>query len=110
VTALLKRIRKWLHSSRRVHIRERPVNDLVSCIGLMDRFMDGRLRYALEWDDFISWNHENPGIESIRQSIAALEPELFSRDEQIRDEAVRKFLVERNRIAAIAGFPGRNLE
>jgi hypothetical protein len=41
--------------------------------------IDGTLEYPLEWDDFISWRHENPNIEKIRDRIAANEPLFFSR-------------------------------
>ena len=104
---MLARLRQWLKHSRRVHIREKPVHDLRSCLELLDRFHDGTTRYPLEWDDFISWENDNPGIEVIRNRIAVLEPLFFSKDAHDRQRAVSLFLEERNKLAAILGAPAR---
>ena len=104
---MFKTIRRWLRSSPRVHLRERPVSDLSSCLALLDRFLDDRLRYPLEWDDFISWNHDSPGIESIRLVMADTEPMFFSKDRSQRHQARAIVVAERNRIAAIVGMPER---
>jgi len=106
---MMKRIRQWLRMSSRAHIHEQPVHDLSSCVALLDRFLDGSLRYPLEWDDFVSWPHEHPGIESIRNTVADTEPLFFSRDLSKWAQGRAIVLDERNRIAGILGLPAREL-
>lgn len=79
-------------------------------VRLIDRFIDDELNYKLEWDDFVSWENENPGVEKIRAEVAALEGEFFSADKNVRDEALRKLLSIRNHVAAIVGAPVREAE
>jgi len=69
--------------------------------------LDGCTKYPLEWDDFISWEHENPGIEAIRDRIAALEPLFFSKDDGDKQRALSLFIDERNKLAALIGVPAR---
>jgi hypothetical protein len=101
---MFKTIRRWLRNSSRIHLREQPVSDLRSCVALLDRFLDDRLRYPLEWDDFISWNHDSPSIESIRLIVADTEPMFFSKDPSQRRRARAMVITERNRVAAIVGL------
>jgi len=88
-------------------VREQPVQDLKSCVSLLDRFLDGGLRYPLEWDDFVSWTHQDPTIEAARVAVAATEPLFFSGDDAKRAKAVEIVVAERNRIAVMAGMPER---
>lgn len=105
--AVLVRLRRWFQQSPRVHLREQPVHDLRSCLGLLDRFLDGATRYPLEWDDFISWESDSPGIESVRDRFASLEPLFMSKDSRDRERARSVFLEERNKLAALVGAPAR---
>ena len=107
VNFMLKRLRQWLKTSQRIHLREEVATDLVSCLGIIDRFIDGTLRYPLEWDDFISWESEVPAVEAVRKYIAALEPLFFSKDAKERYQALLMTVAERNRVAALVGRPAR---
>jgi hypothetical protein len=92
-----------------VHLKQEPIHDLRSCLGLLDRFLGDGLRYPLEWDDFVSWPHVSPGIEAVREKVAATEPLFFSSDPSERREGFEIVLAERNRLAAIIGVPAREL-
>ncbi|GAA0554622.1 hypothetical protein GCM10008941_38320 [Rhizomicrobium palustre] len=74
---------------------------------LLDRFLDDRLKYELEWDDFISWEHDNPNIEAIRLRIAETESLFFSSAISDRQCAVDLLVAERNRAAALVGVSAR---
>jgi hypothetical protein len=63
----------------------------------------------LEWDDFISWEHETPAIEAIRQSIASTEPMFFSSDADKRMQGRERLLEQRNRLAAMLGLSLRDM-
>lgn len=104
---MLKKLRQWFRESRHVHIRGRSVNTLSDMVGLIDRFIDGRVRYRLEWDDFISWGHENKAIEAYRDRIASLEPLFFSKDPADRAKAIADLLEQRNAAAALCGMSTR---
>jgi hypothetical protein len=106
---MFESIRRWLRNSSRFHEHEVSVHDLASCVALLDRFLDGRLRYPLEWDDFISWAHASPTIEGTRHRIAGLEPQFFSSDPMDRLEGMRFVLAERNRVAALVNMPSRGM-
>lgn len=108
---MFQRIRRWLRESPHVHIREHGVNNLSDLVELIDRFIDGNVRYALEWDDFASWKNENPNIEEFRQRIGLTEPLLFKKDRSGVDEhkLTSMLLEERNRAAALIGLPPRSL-
>lgn len=93
--------------SDRIHLKGDPASSLTELVSLLDRFVDGNLRYGLEWDDFISWDHDNPGIEAIRYRIAVLEPLFFSEDVTDREEAMRVLIAERDSAAALCGLPPR---
>jgi len=96
-----------LRSSERLHAREQPVGSLTELVGLIDRFLDGTLRYPLEWDDFVSWTCEDPGIEAFRDRIANLEPLFFSSVDDERRMGMTRLLEERNQTAAFVGRPRR---
>lgn len=104
---MLKRIRQWLKYSSHVHAREEPASDLSSLVALIDRFLDSQPRYPLEWDDFVSWKHRSPGIDAVREAIAATEPLFFSKDPLKRRQGFEIVLAERNRAAALAGLSPR---
>jgi hypothetical protein len=88
-------------------VREDPVRDLRSCLGLLDRFLDGTTGYPLEWDDFISWPSDSPRVEAIRERLAALEPLFFSKGTHDRERALSLLLEERNRLAALLCMPAK---
>ena len=90
-----------------VHFRERGVHDFADLVGLIDRFIDGQIRYGLEWDDFISWKQENPNVEAIRQRIGSHERLLFSKSPEDRTAYVSVLIEERNRAAAFVGIRAR---
>ncbi len=104
---MFKRIRQWLRSSERVHIRENRVAELPQLLALLDRFLDDKLDYPLEWDDFISWENASPEIEAFRDRIADLEKAFFSGSDQERDEATREVISVRNWVAERCGVPAR---
>ena len=83
------------------------MSDLVA---LIDRFLNDKLSYALEWDDFISWKNGNPNVEAIRERIAITEPLFFSKKKADREHGVKLIVEERNRAAALAGMDPRSFE
>jgi hypothetical protein len=101
---MLKRWRKWLRQSPHFHIRERRVNDIHDLVALIDRFLDDKLDYVLEWDDFISWTHENENIERIRDRIAETEPLFFSKNAEDNKLGIAMLIDERNRAATLIGI------
>ncbi|MGI9170345.1 MAG: hypothetical protein ACR2FH_09245 [Caulobacteraceae bacterium] len=74
---------------------------------LFDRFLDGTYRYDLEWDDFISWEHDDQEIEAIRTRLGAFEPLLFSKLPTEKARYQRHVLEERDRLARSLGMPLR---
>lgn len=100
---MFKAIRKWLRTSPHVHLDQRRPETVQQLIELLDRFLDGKLQYELEWDDFISWKNKNPNIELIRERIAGTEPLFFSKSPADRAHAVELLIEERNRSAALIG-------
>jgi acyl-CoA hydrolase len=105
--ALNGRLTSWLRRSERVHVRVRGVNDLSDLVGLIDRFLDDRVQYPLEWDDFVSWKHESVHIEKVRQLIEQHEPLLFSKTSSDREKYAAMLIEERNRVAKMIGSPLR---
>lgn len=93
--------------STRVHLHNESASSAQEIVGLMDRFLDRKPRYDLEWDDFISWENENTQAEQVRERIGKFEPLLFS--SSLRDKLkYRNFIVEeRNRLALLLGVPAR---
>lgn len=101
-------IRSIFVQSRRVHLRQNPAEDTRSLVDLIDRFLDGPMRYELEWDDFISWRNENPHVEDIRNRIGQFEPLLFSKNKADRTMYRSKLIEERNRLARLLGMRVRD--
>ena len=60
---LFDRFIQFFTQSTRVHLRQVPAQNLRELVALMDRFLEGRLRYDLEWDDFISWESNDAPVE-----------------------------------------------
>ena len=105
---MFRRLRNWFRNSGRVHIREAGPENYRDLVALFDRFIDGPMRYPLEWDDFISWTNGNPNIEAIRNRISEFEPLLFSPPSSTeRARYVELLVAIRNECAAIVGIPPR---
>ena len=103
LSKMLKKLQHWLRHSAHVHVRSGNVANMHDLVVMIDAFLDDKLAYDLQWDDFISWKHENPNIEAIRKRIAATEPLFFSDSPGDRKKAVALLIAERNRAAALVG-------
>ncbi len=106
---MFDRIRNWLQRSRHVHVRQNVVGSLRDLVNLIDRFIDGQLNYELEWDDFVSWEHDQPNIELVRLRIAQLEPLFFAKNRDGRGQAVSRLIAERDRVATMCGMVPRGI-
>lgn len=104
---MFDRIKNWLQRSPHVHIRQNVVGSLRDLVNLIDRFIDGKLSYELEWDDFVSWEHDQPSIESVRSRIADLEPLFFAKNRDDRRQALSRLIAERDRVATMCGMAPR---
>lgn len=104
---MFKKLFSFLRSSPHIHIQQTPPGRISELVELLDRFLDDRLKYELEWDDFISWEHDNPNIEAIRLRIAETESLFFSSAISDRQRAVDLLVAERNRAAALVGVSAR---
>lgn len=90
-------------NTSRLHVRRRGVKDVSDVVELIDRFLDEKLEYSMEWDDFISWKQEDSQLEEVRQRIGRHETLLFSAAPDDRQEYISLLIEERNRIAAQVG-------
>ena len=106
---MFKALRKWLRTSPHIHLDQTRPETIHELVDLLDRFLDDKLRYELEWDDFVSWKNNNPNIEIIRERIARTEPLFFSKSRADRDRAVELLVDERNRSAALIGESPRGV-
>jgi len=88
-------------------VRTREIQNVREVIDLMDRFLFGELNYPFEWDDFISWEHANPLVESIREDISSVEPLYFSQQLADREKAKTQLIEKRNELAASYGMSSR---
>jgi len=102
-----ERVRSWLRKSTRIHAREDVANTPTELINLIDRFMENKLQYELEWDDFISWRQDNWLVEEARNSIGEFESFLFSKELSARKIYMAAVVRQRNKIAAIIGASQR---
>ncbi|NFV79189.1 hypothetical protein [Magnetospirillum aberrantis] len=109
ISQIFTKIRRWLRTSSHIHIREHGVRSLNDVVDLIDRFIDDRVIYDLEWDDFISWPHENICICTIISHISQYEYLLFSEFPADRVAYILHLTEERNRIAASIGMSARKL-
>ena len=90
--------------TRHVRFVRKEIATLREAIDLVDRFIDGKLRYPLEWDDFISWDNSNPPVEKFRDLIGALEPLFMSHDKVARHQALDETIRIRNHYANLLGL------
>ncbi|MGE3829844.1 MAG: hypothetical protein AB7F76_02515 [Parvibaculaceae bacterium] len=102
---LLDQFPKFFVRSTRLHLRQVPAQNMRQLVSLMDRFVDGRLQYDLEWDDFISWESSDPPVEEIRERLGAFESLLFSNHAADRNRYNEHVADERNRLATLFGLP-----
>lgn len=106
---LLKRIQGAFVQNRRVHLRQNPAETTRDLVDLIDRFLDGPMRYDLEWDDFISWENGNAHVEEVRNRIGQFERLLFSKDKLDRALYREKLIEERNQLARFLSIPVRDI-
>lgn len=104
---LMSRWISFLRNSPHLHLRQGEVDSLLEVVLLFDKFLFGPVDYPLQWDDFISWQHENARVEEIRNRIGEFEHLLFSGDPHDRRRYREIVLAERNRLAAQLGMPPR---
>jgi hypothetical protein len=97
-----------LRRSKHIHVRRVGIDSPKDAIELVDRFVDDKLEYPLEWDDFISWKSSNESVERLRNQLADLERSLMSKDKEVRHQAVSRMLQLRNRYANLVGMPSRD--
>jgi hypothetical protein len=102
-----KLIRKILTNSNRIHMRHDPTPTTAELVRLIDRFLDGPLKYEMEWDDFISWKSSNPQVEAVRQRIGEFEPQLFSRTKEGKEVYGNALIAERNQLARLLNLKVR---
>jgi len=107
IQAFLHKLREYFIQCSRFHLRPGSVGSVRELVDLFDRFLDGSMRYDLEWDDFISWEASNPQVEQIRNRIGEHEILLFSGDQRNRELYANYVVEERNRIAALLNIPLR---
>lgn len=105
--SIKKFLANFFRSSTRIHVHQ-STDSVKDAIGVIDRFLDSKLRYELEWDDFISWENPVAGVEKLRQEIAELEPMFFSREMSDRYAAVERAVQIRNYYAKFNGIPERS--
>ena len=94
--------------SKRVHVRVGKVHTIRQAIDLVDRFIDNKMEYPLEWDDFISWSNPNATVEQLRDQIDNLEPLFLSKDIKNRQVALQRLIGLRNESASLVGLDARN--
>lgn len=85
------------------------MNNLNDVVNLIDRFVDGHTNYELEWDDFISWPHEDSSIADVIERISQYESLLFSKVHADRVTYISHLIKERNLLAANVGLPTRGM-
>jgi hypothetical protein len=107
IDRILQNIRNFFLRSCKVHLRQNPAEDTRQLVELFDRFLDGPMRYDLEWDDFISWENSNPHVEEVRNRLGEYEEFLFSDDRSRRMTYLEKVVEERNRLARLLGMGER---
>lgn len=108
VFSVVKRLKRFLRESSHFHVKQDEIHSLADIVDLIDRFIDGRLKYGLEWDDFISWESESSEVEAIREEIADLEPFFFSPSASDKAEGRVRLVSIRDRVAVGLGLPTRS--
>lgn len=104
--SLIKWLAHWLKHSPWVQ-RHQGITSVAEAIGVIDRFIDDRPSYPLEWDDFISWQSSVEGVERLRNEIASLEPMFLSEDRENRLQGHKTLVEIRNYYAGFNGIPQR---
>jgi hypothetical protein len=99
---------QWVRNSSQA-TRKKRVDKLSDVVDLIDRFIDDKMLYELEWDDFISWKNPNPFIEGVRTALGEQERYLFSNDKLERKKYLLVLIEQRNKVAAIIGQNPRDL-
>ncbi len=107
MAALRERIQGFFVRNSVLHLRGEPPTDIRTVVDLIDRFIDDRLAYDLEWDDFISWESKDAAVEQLRLRIADLEQMFFSASNLDRREGTSRLVAERNAMARLIGVPDR---
>ena len=103
----MKFIKNFLKHSSHVHLPRHRVGTKESLVDIIDRFIDGRMEYPLEWDDFVSWENADPFIESKRMEIGSLERDFLSNNLDRRKQATGVLMELRNSVALMIGIPIR---
>lgn len=103
----MKFIKNFLKHSSHVHLRRIRVGTKESLVDIIDRFIDDRMEYPLEWDDPVSWENQDPFVESKRIEIGSLESDFLSDDLGRRKQATEVLMELRNSVALMIGIPVR---
>lgn len=104
---------KWFSAlaafySKHVHVRQNELDSTKEVIYLIDRFVDNKIEYPLEWDDFVSWTNPNQTVERLRDQLADLESSFMSRDKKLRHQALLTMIQLRNHYANLIGMASRD--
>jgi hypothetical protein len=78
--SLLNKIKQFFVKGSIIHLRGEPISSTKEFVDFVDRFVDDKSLYDMEWDDFFSWTNANPQLEEIRNRLGEFEPLLSSRD------------------------------
>lgn len=70
------------------HRRRRPAQTIQEARDLIERFANDCPSYDFEWDDFVSWENENPTIEAVRKKLETVEDLIISNDLIGRQNAI----------------------
>jgi hypothetical protein len=106
---IVEMLRKIFVRSTFIHLYQDPAPTTEALVNLMDRFVDGTPEYDLEWDDFLSWESNNPHTEIVRQRLSQFEPLLFSKDPSEKRRYRNHVIRERNNLAVLIGLKERSL-
>ena len=106
---VLDKLKAFLYKSPRIHLRACRISTLSDLLDLLDRFEYGPMKYPLEWDDFISWKHENRYIDGIRETLESNEALLVSKNPSDRQAFFEILRRERNKVAAVMGLPEKGV-
>jgi hypothetical protein len=100
-------LKMLFRNSSRIHIRTNPISNSRDVVELIDRFLDGKTKYELEWDDFISWKNENSQAEQVRLRLEKFE-HLLKRE--TIEEYSKHLVDERNHLSLLLGMKPRALQ
>ena len=94
-------LRSTFKKTNRFHVRSEPIGDSRDIVELFDRFLDGKLNYDMEWDDFISWENENTQAELVRLRLEKFE---YLLNQRTMNDYRSRLLKERNHLASNLGM------